>query len=400
VLTPTIHLGRVRAIERGLFFMNTLNYTAIHSFWSKPMPQDPSGKIPLDAVQALTWVASAVNGSRLFGNLVMMTDDRGLQFMRANGLDAFYSCVHTPLNLLQDLPDAFWAAGKLAALSSVPAPCLSIDLDAVIWRMPEAMVRATYDVAWGHDEGNDAECYKENRETLGILLPQILQKDHLWELPVANTCLMAFDRRDIKDYYTTTALKWMRNFQDSKLFEYEKMRAHSMVFAEQRLLPMCAKLMGMRTASFGTLKHPVGGDQDHLVKNRAFTHLWSSKSLYDSYWPAMARYCRWMINWLRKRGKDIDFVRRIEAQLDQYEYSAEGRKLIDEQMNAMKQRYSQVRNVEGALLIWEPNLPEPIALHDGDLWLPWESILYSKNNRFELWMNDEKKSEWEGGKFK
>ena len=139
--------------------------------------------------------------------------------------------------LLDTMPEdinatAFWAAGKLYALSAVPSPCVMLDTDFICWKSVSNLLDGP-DTAAIHREDIMPSIYPDQTafaKTEGFPLDAFD-----WTVQPFNTALAYFGNDEFRRYYTDTAIRFMRCSPDADdTLTY-------MVFAEQRLLAMCAE---------------------------------------------------------------------------------------------------------------------------------------------------------------
>jgi hypothetical protein len=84
-----------------------------------------------------------------------------------------------------------------------------------------------------------------------------------WTALPCNTALLYIADEQFKEYYTSESIGFMRNLRETKNITAE------MVFAEQRLLAMCAAAKGIKVKTLL--------NADNLDNQNAFTHVWGLK---------------------------------------------------------------------------------------------------------------------------
>lgn len=95
-----------------------------------------------------------------------------------------------------------------------------------------------------------------------------------------NTSILYMADEELKEYYVSEALRFMRSEIDTP-----SVGARCMVFAEQRILPMCAKTKGVKGHAF--LKFEDLEKDQNLI-----THVWSAKSLLQNEQDVAEEYIR------------------------------------------------------------------------------------------------------------
>ena len=212
----------------------------------------------------LTTVLSALVWRRENGSIRMITDDTGAQYYRSLGLtDLWDGGIFTYLNDIPSTidPCTFWAAGKLYALAATPAPCVMLDTDFIVWHsLSEHWHRP---LAVIHREELNPAIYPA--PSAFVLAPSYhFPTNWNWHEPACNTALTYFGNDTLRKTYVGQAMDFMRAARGRDGLIY-------MVFAEQRLLAMCAQACGVPIHAFSTEQDLFQGNQ------RDFTHIWGFK---------------------------------------------------------------------------------------------------------------------------
>ena len=148
---------------------------ACHSFWSEPNRCRNQGEIRFPDFEQLTAILSALEWKRHSGRVRMLTDSAGAAYFRDIGLSAFWEEIESVLDDLAHRADpyAFWAAGKLWALGSIPVPCVMLDTDLIVWE--NVISRLTDDAVAAHPEPLSPRTYPDPsvfRLTEGYAFPE------------------------------------------------------------------------------------------------------------------------------------------------------------------------------------------------------------------------------------
>lgn len=238
---------------------------AFVSNWTRPYAvRCPDRPYQMTDFDLLTTVLSALVWRRENGSIRMITDDTGAQYYRSLGLtDLWDGGIFTYLN---DIPSAidpctFWAAGKLYALAATPAPCVMLDTDFIVWHsLSEHWHRP---LAVIHREALNPAIYPA--PSAFVLAPSYhFPTNWNWHEPACNTALTYFGNDTLRKTYVGQAMDFMQAARGRDGLIY-------MVFAEQRLLAMCAQACGVPIHAFSTEQDLFQGNQ------RAFTHIWGFK---------------------------------------------------------------------------------------------------------------------------
>ncbi|MDR0821282.1 MAG: hypothetical protein LBN40_02295 [Oscillospiraceae bacterium] len=206
------------------------------------------------ALSALMW-------RRLGGSIAFVCDKASARDADRTGLSQAYDKINDslPPDLEGINPSMFWAAGKLLALRETPAPVVMLDTDFIVWELP----RFADHIIAAHREELLPDIYPEFshfKMKSGYTFRKEFDK---YVLP-CNTAFLYLPDESFKQYYVSAAIDFMRSSADTSD------NLCPMVFAEQRVLPMCARICN---AEIDTLL-----DYKRLYEPQtAFTHIWGAK---------------------------------------------------------------------------------------------------------------------------
>lgn len=255
---------------------------AFHSTWTRPFfVRSPDQPYAIEPFELLTTALSALAWRRENGPIRMICDTKaqryydtlGLTFLWDEGVHPLLDAVPEDIN-----PMAFWAAGKLYALSAIPSPCVMIDTDFICWK-PLMPLLQGLDAAAIHREDIMPDIYPDIcafTQTHGFDFERFD-----WTVQPFNTALCYLANDDFRRYYTDTAIRFMRcspNADDVLTY---------MVFAEQRLLAMCAARKRIRAAALSDLEALFTGTQQGY-----FTHIWGFKQQMRDEPALYEDFCR------------------------------------------------------------------------------------------------------------
>ena len=271
---------------------------AIHINWTKPFTDKTGKSYETEDFELLTTALSALNWRKHNGRISMITDSEGYNFYEKNGLLPLWDggVKKTLDNIPSVNSDMFWAAGKIWALHMSAAPVAMIDTDFIVWA-PIAFDNLA-DAAVIHEEDLYPDVYPDISH---FKMKDGYEFDADWDLTLraCNTAFAVIKNQSLLEYYTDEALKFMQSAENVDD------RLTYMVFAEQRLLPMCAKKQG--------LKITVLSDLERLFNDgeRYFTHTWGMKQQmrdmpelrYDFCMRCAARIRREFTEWAEILGK-------------------------------------------------------------------------------------------------
>lgn len=242
--------------------------TAYHVFSTEPFFKNEGNKdraFSLPEFELKTAELSALCWRRYNGPIYLVTDAVGEAYFRKKGLSGAYDGV---LPILENVnygidKRKYWAASKIEALKLLKTPCAIIDLDLIVWK-PIELDNSLLTAA--HIEHIVDHIYPDfsffDMSPRYSFPPQ-------WDKTAEplNTAFFYIADSKLKEYYVRESIRFMQFERDTA-----DNRVKCMVFAEQRVLAMCAKAMGIRADTlldYDNLQAP----QDRV------THIWSAKEL-------------------------------------------------------------------------------------------------------------------------
>ena len=264
---------------------------AIHSNWTKPCT-NANDEFFIEDFDILTTILSALKWREKNGNITMVTDSRGLDFYKSRDLCKIWNEITTELDNIPEYvdPQKFWAAGKLYALKSFDSPIAVLDTDFIVW--DRIAFDKLGDITVIHREELYSDVYPDIYH-FKMMRGYVFNPDFDWSLNPANTAFYVLKNDRLKDIYIKEAENFIKNTADGDNLTY-------MVFAEQRLLPMCAKTMDVEVGEFSTL--------ERLFENgeKYFTHTWGMKKQMREDSALRHDFCLRCVR--RIRDDFVDFV--------------------------------------------------------------------------------------------
>jgi hypothetical protein len=253
---------------------------AFHANWTKPFfHRNPNSPYCIEDYELLTTIVSALEWRKHNGGIKMVTDSAGMEYFHRLEITHIWDMgTNASLDVLDNeaiSPLPFWAAGKIIALKQQSVPCVMIDTDFIVWK-PLAADISGEALATAHREGLYGGIYPEKQF---FTMDTNYRFPSCWDWTVlpCNTALLYIAHEELKDYYTSESIRFMRNLR-----EYKDITAE-MVFAEQRLLAMCA------VAKEITIKSLL--DIDNLETQNSFTHLWGFKKELQTDQEKRREFC-------------------------------------------------------------------------------------------------------------
>ena len=246
--------------------------------------------------EILMLMLSVSSFERHNGPVSMYADDAAASFLESERIDDIFSGGLKQLNVPEDIdPKVYWAAGKLYALKAENLASVMIDTDLIIWKDISKALAET-DIAVIHREELNPAIYPD---------PFSFEMNDSYEFPKnadfnvkpANTAMLY-----IKD-------PWFRAYKFMHMSMPTEDTLNHMVFAEQRLLAICAAEKNKTIFSFCE-------DPANLREQKIFTHFWGHKNLYKFNAGERTSGCRRMLSRLKseypsmyEKAVNIDSIR-------------------------------------------------------------------------------------------
>ena len=211
-------------------------------------------------------VLSALLWKKFNGPIKLYTDDAGLDYMKSVGLASLWDIINvdTLNSIAKDIDQkVFWAGAKLYALRAESAPVAMIDTDLFIWKDISSYCNHKKLVTLHREDL--IECYPPI-EGLNVAEGYSFKDWMDWTVKPCNTAFAFFSDEYFKSFYVDEAIRFMKGNNNPSTYA-----SSQMVFAEQRLLSMCAKHYGI---VINTLI-----EDPYDTKNELFTHLWGAKGI-------------------------------------------------------------------------------------------------------------------------
>jgi hypothetical protein len=271
-----VHLScKTAPNEKGIKKM-----TAFHANWTGPFfARNPGMPYFIEDYDLLTTILSALEWRKHNGDIQMITDTAGAAYYHDLGLAHIWNLGVTDLlenSISHDIATLpFWAAGKIFALQSRDVPCAMIDTDFIVWK-PLASELAGVPLAVIHREEISDAIYPGKP---AFIMDEQYRFPVEWDWSVlpCNTAFLYISDGAFKTYYTSESIRFMKNLRASKNITAE------MVFAEQRLLGMCAAAQGIAVKSLL--------DSRSLESQDGFTHVWGMKEQLRANQEERRRFC-------------------------------------------------------------------------------------------------------------
>jgi hypothetical protein len=253
--------------------MNGIHILSTAPFFAK----EPSGKFKLDKFDAYCAALSALVWRKSGDEITMVTDKRGELFLEQIGIADVWNGIEAtlPENFGDEEIDPlmFWAAGKLFALRNCPAPIVMIDTDFITWKKPEF----GENIIAAHSENLSDNIYPDI-SYFKMKPGYVFRKEFNYNALASNTAFLYIPDESFKQFYVASSLEFMKQAKTGPD------RLRYMVYAEQRLLSMCAEYQN-RSIEYLLDKEKLFMPQD------GYTHLWGAKQALRDNEVERERFC-------------------------------------------------------------------------------------------------------------
>ena len=263
------------------------SYAAFHVIWTKPVIA--TGRdFSMNDAEILTMIASALMWQKHNGTIKLYTDNTGYAFIKEHNLLSLWDGgIDTEVlerNNYPIDPEVFWAAGKLMALEAHAGPCVMLDTDLIVLQPIHELLKQT-SLAALHAETLNPDVYLSPsllKSPIGFRFPDYYN----WEVLPSNTAFLYIRDESFKSFYLNESKEFM--FHNT---EKPAELVSQMVFAEQRLLAICANYLEL--AIDHLLTDPFTTSNDTVI------HFWGFKSLLRQNENVQAVYCKQLIKTVR-----------------------------------------------------------------------------------------------------
>ena len=257
-------------MTKALHILSTATHAAKHP--DKPFCMDKF-ELYCAVLSALSWRRLCVGNSIGF-----VTDKRGRLFLENVGVTSAWDDITVTLPDFADSaegldPRMFWAAGKIYALRDTEAPVAVIDTDFILWKQPAFSDR----IIAAHIEPLAPHIYPDV-SYFKMKKGYIWRGDYDYSVWASNTAFLYIPDDNFKQYYAAAAIEFMKQSQPCDDY------LRYMVFAEQRLLSVCAKFFAW------DIDYLLPHDKLFMPQDK-YTHLWGAKQAMRDDAESAAQFC-------------------------------------------------------------------------------------------------------------
>lgn len=270
---------------------------ALHSLWAEP--SFSNRPFYMEDFEILTMVISALAWKKYNGSIKIVADEKAMQYLNSMNLISIYDEIQDLIIDEKINPKTFWAAGKLFALQYQKEPYAVIDTDFIIWKNIEKFFDTSADIVVAHKENLKLSAYP------GIDYFKMDDSFHFnkgidWNALPYNTAFLYIRDNIFKNYYISESINFMRH-----CIEKEN-DVCSMVFAEQRMLGICASQWNMTVETLM--------NEYKLDVQKSFTHVWGYKYILRKNSLKRHEFC---LRCVRRIKSDFPEMIKVLAEIPQ-----------------------------------------------------------------------------------
>jgi len=235
--------------------MKAIHVQSFAPFFAK---HGENAEVKTDKFDLYCTVLSALNWRKYNGEIELICDKAAARYY--GELDVWNEIKPIIPDGLEGInPAMFWAAAKLFALREISAPVVMLDMDFIVWKK----LSFGDSITAAHREDLYPDVYPDVNY-FQMQADYIFNENFDYKALPLNTAFLYLPDEGFKQYYVNMALDFMKSAKDCNDY------LCYMVYAEQRLLALCAEY----------LKQPVETllDKDKIFGlQNDFTHLWGEK---------------------------------------------------------------------------------------------------------------------------
>lgn len=278
---------------------------AFHSNWTKPFfSKNKEREYYIEDYELLTTIISALKWKEKNGSIKMITDKIGASYYNELGIEHIWNLgIETTLEEYIDSeidPFLFWAAGKIFSLNSQDTPCIMMDTDFIVWESIGRFLKDNKFVVI-HREAINNSIYPD-KDSFNMNKSYEFSLDWDWSILPCNTALTYIADEKFKNYYVEKSVEFMNNLKNSSN------PITNMVFAEQRVIAMCAKEHEIEIKSLLNL---VNND---IFSQKYFTHVWGYKRIMQSDFSKRKSFCiKCICRILKDFPEEIETLSKIKS---------------------------------------------------------------------------------------
>ena len=217
-----------------------MDINAFHIYWKdEKKERNFKGYFTLTALlSALEWKKNNK------GNLTFYTDKYTKDFFDKNDLlGAWDKIDDTTLDNEIDSnhfdTKTFYAIGKFIALKHEKTPCAMVDIDLIVWKNLEEMLKDKKSAFTHYEKTTPFSVWYPDKDKVQTANNYKFKDSWNFKDDAVNTSFIYFNDEKIKNYYINNGIEFMKdNFIDKTR---ENIGNPEILFVEQRLLPMCYK---------------------------------------------------------------------------------------------------------------------------------------------------------------
>ena len=251
-----------------------------------------SAKPKIEGFDLYNTVLSALTWRKHNGEISLVCDKASAEYYENLGILGIWNEVRAriPGDLEGLNPHMFWAGGKLLALRETSSPVVMLDTDFIVWKK----LAFSDSVIAAHREDLNPGVYP-NIDCFQMKLDYSFNKAFDYNVLPLNTAFLYLPDEDFKQFYVNMALEFMKSAHNTgDVLCY-------MVYAEQRLIAMCAEYLKVKVETLL--------DKDKLFLPQSdFTHLWGAKQKLREDKNEEENFCKRCAQRIRQDYPEFEYV--------------------------------------------------------------------------------------------
>lgn len=205
----------------------------VHVWWTKPAMDDKVDYYMADH-QLITLMLSAIHWKKLYGEIVLYTDEIMVDFLKKTGIYDLNLWNEINTDVIENIPSVvnpsvFWAGAKLFVMKELEPPFVSLDVD------------VRYKQYYQFDYGQDVMFFHYEDRTYPYYPPPILfiekEPEINYQIPhfSVNSSSLFVNSSEFLKEYTDASINFMLHpeHNEKKMYDHFSVR---MIFAEQDIL--------------------------------------------------------------------------------------------------------------------------------------------------------------------
>jgi hypothetical protein len=253
---------------------------------------------------------SAINWKRFYGEVVLYTDDKMVEFLKRTGIYDLHLWDEINTDVVNNIPkvidpNIYWAGAKLFAISQIEPPFATVDVD--MWYKQYYEFDFSLDLMYFHREDRTYPYYPPPH----LIIEKQPKIDTSKPSYAMNVATLFVNNKELLKEYTDLAIEYMIQPEHNIKKTYDEFSIR-MVFAEQILLPLLVNERGYKSKPIiKEIYRTTHADRSGFRKDQGesnfyqeiyhkIEHVWGNKKMIgeevEAYRTIMGRYVDQLYN--------------------------------------------------------------------------------------------------------